>query len=161
MLFFHSTTGIKSLVLQNVTFTNVEKLVFEPFVSVDETDDGVNFGKNIVRIDFNSQKNGRIRTLKGLEIGSTTCRNENSCMIENGNTTSCKPETTPAPADDGQNEASSTEGGSTEGSGEESTQPFTSERPESSTSKAFAPTTGYLIEFLAIAHLLALMYKNE
>ena len=41
---------MKSLVLQNVTFTNVEKIVFEPFVSVEETDDGVNFGKSVVRI---------------------------------------------------------------------------------------------------------------
>ena len=78
-------------------------------------------------------------------------------MIENGHTTSCIDETTPGPADDGQNAASSTEGGSTEGSGEESTKSFTSERPESSTSKAFAQTIGYLIEFLAIAHLFALL----
>ena len=82
-------------------------------------------------------------------------------MIENGSTTSCIDETTPGPADDGQNAASSTEGGSTEGSGEESTESFTSERPESSTSKAFAQTTGYLLELLAIAHLLVLLYKNE
>ena len=95
--------------------------------------------------------------MKGLEIGSTTCRNEQSCMIENGNTTSCIDKTTPEPADDGQHAATTTEEGSIEGPGERSTELPTSERPESSTSKGFAQTTGYVAVFLAIAHLFALL----
>ena len=163
-LFFHSTTGIKSLVLQNVTFTNVEKIVFEPFISVEETDDGVNFGKNVVRINLNSPKNGKIRALKNLEIGITTCLDNKACMIEHGNTTSCVDTNPPGPAEDGQNDVSTIEDGSTvtyDGNTSpatgDGTEFPTSKNPESSTSKACLQKIGHATVFLAIAHLLALM----
>ena len=167
-LYFHSSIGIKSLVLQNVTFTNVEKIVFEPFVSVEETDDGVNFGKSVVRINFDSPKNGRIRALKNLEIGSTTCLDNKACMIEHGNTTSCVDTTTPGPAEDGQNDVSTigdgttvTHDGNTSPATGDGTELPTSKNPESSTSNACLQKTGNVTVFLAIAHLLALIYKNE
>ena len=157
-LVFHSSRSIKSLVLQNVTFTNVEKIVFEPFVSVEETDDGVNFGKHVVRINFDSPKNGRLRALKNLEIGSTTCLDNKSCMIEHGNTTSCVDTTPPGPPEDGQNDISTI--GNTSPTMGDGTELPTGKNPEISTSNTCLQKTGHVIVFWAIAHLLALMYNS-
>ena len=89
-------------------------------------------------------------------------------MIEHGKATSCVDTTPPGPAEDGQNVVS-TIGDGTTAKDDGSTFPAmgdgtelpTSKNPESSTSNTSLQRTYNVTVFLAIAHLLALMHKND
>ena len=126
------------------------KIIFESYPEIAE-DDEVNFGKSIVRINFNSQSNNLLRTVKVLEVKSITCLTNQACTIERGNATSCPQSPTGSPSSTtlgttavsggGKEETSATEEGSS-----------TTPAPIPTISTACGPHLNFILLLLTLTH---------
>ena len=94
-LYFLRPSTNTSISFQSVRFLNTKKIIFQNIPEIENS--GVNFGKSIVRLDFNTKETHESRVLQKLEITSISCVSNQACVIDSDDTITCSEVSTNQP----------------------------------------------------------------